>query len=99
MTCTAKDCCKRLKLWAIVIFTAILSFFATIVLHEKYNRVDPNGPSLSVFGFTSTLSIPNCEVYSNEPSTTAECAKCASTWFISIDKTECQQEEHCNGID
>lgn len=71
----------------------------TIFMHEKYNRIDPNSPSLKMFGFTSTLAIPNCEVYSNKKSTTTQCAKCVSTWFISIDETECQQEEDCNNID
>lgn len=97
--CSAKRLLKSCKTWAIVLFTTAITFCCTLAMHEKFNRIDPNSPSLSVFGLTSTLSIANCELYSDDISTTAQCAKCASTWYISGDKTACQQEEDCNGID
>ena len=41
-----------------------ITFIGTMLMHEKYNRIDPNSSSLSVFGVTSSLTIQNCDVYS-----------------------------------
>lgn len=101
VTCSAKEICKRLKFIAILLITCAVTFASTIVLHEKFNSIDPYTETSfipSIIGLSSSLAINNCLEYSDVKSSDIKCSKCLDNFYVSDDETQCLQET-CNGID
>ena len=99
VTCSGEQCCKRLKLLAILIIACAVTFVASLVLHEKFNNIDPfSAKSFSLIGLSSTLAIEKCLEYSEAQSSAIMCTKCLDFFYVSDDGTQCLQES-CNNID